>query len=147
MQHRPGTAQSADTAQPGSRGGVTGWRRGTSASIVVLVLVQAGLAGQFLYKDSGLVIVHRVVAEFLPLLSLALLVLSWAQIKDGVALPREELGVSLAVFVLVVAQTGLVFIGRSQPGIAAIHIPLGVLNFGVATQNALAIWARSRNAG
>lgn len=113
----------------------------------MLVLVQAGLAGQFLYKDSGLVSAHRVVAEFLPLLSLALLVLSWVQNKASVALPRGEFAVSLAVFVLVVAQTGLGFIGRSQPGIAAIHIPLGVLIFGLATQNAVSTWAGSRNAG
>ena len=37
-------------------------------------------------------------------------------IKNGDALPRGEFAVSLAVFVLVVAQTGLGFIGRSQPG-------------------------------
>lgn len=68
---------------------MTGWRRGMSASIVVLVLVQAGLAGQFLYMDSGLVSVHRVVAEFLPLLSLAFLVLSWC-ISKMVTRCREE---------------------------------------------------------
>ncbi len=148
MDDRLEAAHSADVSRRGSPGfGVTGWRRAVSASIVVLLLVQAGLAGQFLYRDSGLVSVHRVVAEFLPMLSLTLLVLSWLQIKDGVMLARGEFAVSLAVFVLVVAQTGLGFIGRSQPGIAAIHIPLGVLIFGFATQNAVAIWARRRNAG
>lgn len=126
---------------------MNGWRRGASALIAALVLVQAGLAGQFLYSDSGLLSVHRVVAEFLPLPSLALLAASWVHVKNRVALPRSEVAVSWAVFVLIVAQTGLGFIGRSRAGAAAIHIPLGVLVFGLATQNTFAIWTRQRSEG
>jgi hypothetical protein len=90
--------------------------------------------------------VHRIVAELLPLLSLTLIAVSWLQIKDGLAAPRADVAVSLAVFVLIVMRTGLGFIGRSKSDAASVHIPLGVLIFGLATQNAVAIWARSRDA-
>ena len=135
-----------DVSGAAGRTAASRWRRGMSTSIVVLVLVQAALAGQFLYESAGLVGIHRVVAELVPLVSVVLVVVTWLQIKDGVAVPRTDLGVSVAVLVLIVVQTGLGFAGRNKPGAAAVHIPLGVLIFGLATQNAVAIWASAREA-
>gem|GEM_PF-1435571 len=122
------------------------WCRGLSAAILLLVLVQAVLAGQFLYAGSGALSIHRVVAELLPLVSLSLLMVLWMELRNGNSMRKSVVAVSVAVFVLIVIQTGLGFVGRSTPGAAAIHIPLGVVIFGLATQNSLAIWSRARGA-
>lgn len=113
-----------------------------SAAILLLVLAQAVLAGQFLYAGPGASSIHRVAADVLPLLSLSLLVVLWIELRNGSIMRRSVAAVSLAVFALIVIQPGLGFVGRSTSGAAAIHVPLGVIIFGLTMQNALAIWSR-----
>jgi len=113
-------------------GGADRWRLVLAASIMVLVVAQAALAGQFLYRDAGALGVHRVIAEVVPVLALALVLVSrWParQAPPSSRLPR----VAAAILVLVIAQTGLGFVGRNSTFAAAVHVPLGVVIFGLVT--------------
>lgn len=136
------TDQGNETTVRLRRSSESDWCRGLSAAILLLVLAQAVLAGQFLYAGPGALSIHRVVAEVLPILSLSLLVVLWIELRNGSSMRRSVAAVSLAVFALIVIQTGLGFVGRSTSGAAAIHVPLGVVIFGLTIQNALAIWSR-----
>jgi hypothetical protein len=109
---------------------------------LVLVLIQAVLAGQFLYAEATLVDIHRVIAEALPLVAVALCVALWPgrAEEDG----RTLFGVAVGVTALMVVQTGLGFVGRTSTGGAAIHVPLGVLLFGAAVYLVMMVEARRR---
>ena len=104
-----------------------------AAAVAAIVLVQAALAGQFLFGTEGARSVHRVIGEGLFLLAGAAAFQGW-RIRDD----RQPLWwLSLALLALVVAQTGLGFAGREASGAAAMHVPVGVLTFGVALAAAL----------
>ena len=113
------------------------WARLLAWTTLVLVLIQAVLAGQFLYAEATLVDIHRVIAEALPLVSAALCVALWPgrAEEDG----RRLFGVAVGVTALMVVQTGLGFVGRTSTSGAAIHIPLGVLLFGGAVYIAMMV--------
>ena len=101
------------------------------ANVLTLgVLVQAVLAGQILTGRHWLVTSHRVIAEGLPLMAVALVVLAW---QNWRAHPNRRWVVNAAVaaFGLLVAQTGLGFIGRRSPAAIGLHIPLGVSLLGL----------------
>lgn len=102
------------------------------------ILIQASLAGQIITGHHWLVTSHRILAEFLPLPAAALVVVAWQvrdELRDGMAMVT-----SLAVaFALLMAQTGLGFIGRKSPAAIAIHVPLGVALLGLYTAVAVMI--------
>lgn len=101
--------------------------RAVAAALALLVLVQAVLAGQFLNGDGGRG-THRLIGEALGVVALAV---AAAGYRLRAADPdRWRLG--LALVVVVVAQTGLGFAGRDSTTAAALHVPLGVVAFGVA---------------
>jgi heme A synthase len=106
-----------------------------------LVLVQAVLAGQFLYAEAGLVAVHRVIAEALPLVSAALCVALWFRREEPRG--RKLFAAAVGVTALLIVQTGLGFAGRTSTGSAAIHVPLGVLIFGGTVSILVMIETRS----
>lgn len=107
----------------------------------VLVLLQSILAGQFLNGHSFLVRVHRAVgAQILPSLALAILVIA-------VVLRRQWRGWAVVAIAgsqlfLTVVQTGLGFAGRTRPGAAAIHVPIGVAIFGLTVLNLAWVYRR-----
>jgi hypothetical protein len=99
---------------------------GAAALLVLLVSVQAVIAGQFLFQGADIA-VHGYVgnASFMVGLVLA-----------GVAILGRlpiwlRIG-SIAVVLALFAQTGLGYVGRESGFAASWHIPLGVLTFGLA---------------
>lgn len=98
-----------------------------AATLAVLVLVQAALAGQFLTGEGGLG-THRLIGEALGLVALAVAVAGY-RLRT---VDRDRWWLGVALVVLVVAQTGLGFAGRDSTTAAALHVPLGVATFGAA---------------
>lgn len=101
--------------------------RAAAAVLAVLVLVQAVLAGQFLTGEGGRGM-HRLIGEALGLIALALAAAGY-RLR---AVDRDRWRLGLALIVMVIAQTGLGFVGRESSTAAALHVPLGVAMFGVA---------------
>lgn len=102
-------------------------------ALAALVLLQAGLAGQFLNRAPGARSVHRLIGELLGVVALALAAQGYRLRKAS----PQSWWLGVAVLVLVVTQTGLGFAGRDAAGAAALHIPVGVATFGVALLTAL----------
>lgn len=94
-----------------------------------MILLQAVFAGRFLFVDPDTVDVHEVVANILSGVVLAQL---------GIALlapftNRVSIRVwTLCLTVLIIAQTGLGYAGRDNSDLASLHVPLGVLLFGIS---------------
>ena len=98
--------------------------------ITILILAQAVLAGRFIFVDHDAVDIHQAVANALSVLVIAHLVLvlvtrtKWSQ--------RVPVLTALLT-ILVIVQTGLGYAGRGSADVLAIHLPVGVLTFGVAS--------------
>jgi hypothetical protein len=113
-----------------SRGLVSAFK-GLSHLTATLVLVQAVLAGLFISgEEPDALNWHEVVGNALFLvvtaqLALAFMVRSWSRFGLWAWV--------LALWVLVIAQTGLGYLGREHTLPVAFHVPLGVLLFGLAT--------------
>ena len=100
---------------------------GANVVVVVLILVQAMLAGQSLFGTASIT-VHgfvgnatfavAVVAAFLALLA---------------KVPVWVLSLDALLALLLFFQTGLGYVGRDSTLAASWHIPLGVTGFGLAT--------------
>lgn len=97
-----------------------------------LILVQALLAGRGWFVNYDLIATHGWVgnATFLVVIGqVALTFVAWRQQLAG----RVEVGLSMILLLLVVSQIGLGYTGRESATAAALHIPNGVLIFGVTT--------------
>lgn len=120
-----------DPAEGVAHGAVLlGSYRVLSTILLLAVLVQAALAGQFLNGSSDLVAVHRVLAEGIPIVALGLLGVAWVRHRSTATAVRPLLN-AVAIVVAVVVQTGLGFAGRDSTMAAALHVPLGVGLFGL----------------
>lgn len=117
------------------------WIEMGSTLVAFGILVQASLAGQIIAGNHSLVTAHRVVAEFLPVMSLALVVVAWMD-RGAYRHGKTMVGASIVAVVLLVAQTGLGFIGRSSVAAIGIHVPLGVALLGLYV--AMAMRARQQ---
>lgn len=102
-----------------------------SALLAGLVLMQSALAGQFLYTATGMRAAHRTIGEGLGLLGVALVVTAAKAWQVDRARSRL-LVTAVSMLVVLVAQTGLGFVGRDTPDAAALHVPLGVVAFAIA---------------
>lgn len=98
----------------------------TNGIVVVLVLVQAAIAGQFLFGD-GDIKVHGYIGNASFVFGL---------IAAGLSVAARMRGWVFALDVALVAalflQTGLGYVGRESTEAASWHIPLGVTTFGLA---------------
>jgi hypothetical protein len=99
--------------------------------IAGLVLVQAVLAGQFIYNDEpSLRDAHKGIGYLLFLLAAVQLAIAWFT-RDAW---RYRMAVWAAlVLLLMVAQIGLGDLGHENDDWAAIHIPVGVFAFSLAS--------------
>jgi hypothetical protein len=104
---------------------------GVSALTALLVLVQAVLAGRGWFVDPDFIDIHEIVANVVFLVALVQAVLAFVAMRRGLA-TRAVFGVAVAVVVLVVAQIGLGYGGRESDEAASLHIPNGVLIFGLS---------------
>jgi uncharacterized membrane protein YfbV (UPF0208 family) len=97
-----------------------------TAVVTVLVLVQAALAGQFLF-GTGDIEVHGYVGNASFALGVVAVVIAFAGRLSGLVV-----ALSTALVALLFAQTGLGYVGRESTTAASWHIPLGVTAFGVS---------------
>lgn len=102
-----------------------------SGASAALVLVQAMLAGRFIYVDPDLVDLHEIVANLLFLVVLAQGVVAYLAMSRGLA-TRADVAAAIALVALVTAQIGLGYSARDGGEAAALHVVNGVLVFGVA---------------
>jgi hypothetical protein len=102
-----------------------------SGLTAALVLVQAMLAGRFLYIDPDLIDVHEIVANIVFLSALAQAILAYLAMSRRLA-TRADLVAAVVLVVLVIAQIGLGYSGEEGGEAAALHVANGVLIFGVS---------------
>jgi cytochrome b561 len=103
--------------------------QGLSLLVAVIILLQAALAGHFLYREPGALEIHEMMGN-------TLFIIVIAQVATAVVLRRAAyrlfLLTSLLLF-LVVAQIGLGYLGRESSWAASLHITAGVFIFGLAS--------------
>lgn len=98
-------------------------------ALPVVVLVQAALAGQFLFEGNDVITLHGILGNVTFALSVVGLGATLVATRDdGLAF-----AVAVALTALTFAQVGLGYVGRETTAAAAWHIPLGVAIFGLAT--------------
>jgi hypothetical protein len=88
--------------------------------IPVSVLVQAALAGRFLF-EGGDIVLHGILGNITFALTVVGVVLVVAR-----GLPGRYFAVAVALLALTFAQVGLGYVGRETAAAAAWHIPNGV---------------------
>ena len=126
------TIQERTSHPVSSRAMVDRLLRPVAVLTAVLILVQALLAGRGWFIDYDLIATHGWVgnATFLVVIGQVVLAfVAWRQRLAG----GVELGLSVMLLLLVVSQIGLGYGGRESASAAALHIPNGVLIFGVTT--------------
>ncbi len=105
------------------------WRlqRAAAQLIVALILIQAFLAGRFLAFGGWTITVHGIIGNATFAVAAVLAVVAVVRRADVVAVLTP-----IALALLLTAQIGLGYAGRSSMGARAWHIPSGVLSFGIA---------------
>jgi hypothetical protein len=98
----------------------------STALVVVLVLVQAGIAGQFLFGDADIRL-HGYIGNA----SFALAVIA-AALAFFARVPGWLMLLSFVLVLALFSQTGLGYVGRDSTTAAAWHVFLGVTSFGVS---------------
>ena len=140
MQNAPST-----TPEPGTAKGQLTALRWLTATISVLVIVMAGLAGQGVWGgDRDLIAGHGYLGNgifALAAISAGIGFLAWQKGQIG----RANLILLGLVVVLLFAQIGLGYSGsRNESSLIAWHLPNGVLLMGASTLNAALLWLRPR---
>jgi len=100
---------------------------GTNVVVVILILVQAMLAGQSLFGSASIT-VHGFVGNA----TFAVAVVA-AFVALAAKAPVWVLSLDALLALLLFFQTGLGYVGRDSTLAASWHIPLGVTAFGLAT--------------
>ena len=98
--------------------------------IAVLIFAQAALAGRFLFVDHDAVDIHQAVANGLSVLVIVHVALA---LITRTKWSRRVPVLTALLAILVIIQTGLGYAGRESADVLAIHVPVGVLTFGVAS--------------
>ncbi len=117
----------------------------SSAILTALVLVQAILAGRGWFVNHEFIDVHGVVADVVVLAAVVQAVIAFLALRRRQA-GRTLFGLNLAILVLVVVQLGLGYAGRDSDTAASLHIPNGVLIFGLSVATTVLTWGRGRAA-
>lgn len=102
------------------------FRTAIPALLASLILGQAFLAGRHLFGSWGIA-AHGVIGNIAFMLGIALVAVNMAPPRN-----RTSLIASVAIALLLTAQIGLGYAGRTSLDAAAWHIPNGVLSFGLA---------------
>jgi len=120
---------------PPARPGAVLTRRVVVIALPALVLVQATLAGQYLFEGSDVIELHGILGNItFALTVLGVMATFVAARGDGLAF-----GVAVALMALAFAQVGLGYVGRETTAAAAWHIPVGVTIFGLSTYQLAAL--------
>ncbi len=98
--------------------------------ITILIFAQAVLAGRFLFVDRDAVDIHEVVATAISVLAIVHVILV---LVTRTKWSRRVPILTALLAILVIVQTQLGYEGRDSADVLAIHVPLGVFIFGVAS--------------
>ncbi len=108
----------------------------TSSLLAIGLVFQAFLGSSgFLQNRPNLVTVHEMVGNVAFLLAVAQVAIAFAGLQKGI-LPRGLVIASALIVVLVVAQLGLGYSGRTNLDARVWHLPNGVLLMGACTWSA-----------
>jgi hypothetical protein len=110
--------------------------------MTALILVQAILAGRGWFIDHDFIDIHGVVADVVVLVAIAQVAIAFLAVRRRQA-TRTLFGLSLAILVLVVVQLGLGHGGRDSGTAASLHVPNGVLIFGLSVATTVLAWGRA----
>ncbi|MEE9417048.1 MAG: hypothetical protein V3V01_17345 [Acidimicrobiales bacterium] len=105
-----------------------------AAILVILIGLQAVIAGQFLFGDWG-IDSHAALGNAAFTVAFLIAAIAFAKLDGAV---RRVIAV--VILVLLTAQIGLGYTTRTSGGAAALHIPLGVAVFGAVLYQLLAAW-------
>ncbi len=125
-----------------ARPGAYTWLRITSLLTLLLVLIQAVFAGRGLWFGGNAIDIHGGIANLTGLVVLAQLVLVFVAGLNG----RDKMPMvvtNIILFILVFVQFGLGYGGRDNATAASLHVPNGVLIFGVAAVAACLAWMKT----
>jgi hypothetical protein len=116
------------TAERGivQRAGLAVAHRALVIALPILVLVQAALAGQFMFGGEGRTL-HGVLGNISFTVTVLIVVLVVVRRRAGI-----EFAVAVALTAMAFAQVGLGYVGRDNLDAASWHVPLGVAIFGLA---------------
>lgn len=117
----------------------------SSAVMTVLVLIQAILAGRGWFINHTFIDIHAGVADLVVLVAIAQAVFAFRAVRRQQS-GRSLLWMSLAILVLVIVQVGLGYGGKDSGTAASIHVPNGVLIFGLSVATTVLSWGRGRTA-
>lgn len=143
MGQRSEMLQTARPAAPVSRTRAQAAFGITAGLMVLLVLVQAILAGRGWFVNHTFIDIHAGVADFVLLVAIVQVALAIVVAR------RRQISWSLValsglILVLVVAQIGLGYAGKNSGTAASIHVPNGVLIMGLTVATAVMAWGRRR---
>lgn len=135
---RENTASELTSKRPGAFRAL----RITAPLVLLLVLIQAVLAGRGLMYGGNAITIHGGIGDFTFLVALAQLILV---LSAGLRGSGKWLLIitNALLFVLVIVQLGLGYGGHDNAVAAWWHIPNGVFLFGVATVAACLAWMKS----
>ncbi|MFV1989381.1 MAG: hypothetical protein ACC652_01415 [Acidimicrobiales bacterium] len=108
--------------------------RAGAATLIVLVALQALIAGQHIFGEWGIVM-HGVIGNVVFTIALVMAAVAIFKLDS-----RTLVVVTVLMVILVSAQIGLGYSARESDSAAALHIPLGVATFGALTYQLLAAW-------
>lgn len=114
---------------PAARIGILLPFRVLAVLVAALILVQAALAGQWLFQgQTGAISIHGWLGNTSFLGAILLVILAVVGIRQsGGAWGRAELVLGIVLVLLMTAQLGLGYSGRASAAAASLHIPNGVL--------------------
>jgi hypothetical protein len=107
--------------------------RATTATLAVLVLVQAVFAGSFLAGHYNALMLHAVGARASTVLSVAQLIVLWLVSRTGG--PRRLVAIGALVTALLVAE-----FASGELRLTTLHVPLGVLLIMGIFQLTASVW-------
>ena len=125
---------STQTTVPASKASIVKGYIGCAHALVLLVLIQAVIAGNYerFGYGSWSIVPHGILGNVSFLLAVAAMVLTIVG-----KLPKRLLTIAVVLVVLMTAQIGMGYSVENNETLGAWHIPLGVLIFG------LAVWQSS----
>lgn len=115
------------------------WFRWLSTATAVLILLQAIMAGQFLFRASEFPHLrqdHGMVGNLIFLVVIAQVILAVLGLQRRLW-GSNILVINAVILLLIFVQVGLGYGGRSSVFAASLHVPNGVLLFGIAVLNAV----------
>lgn len=131
--------QSSQTTNPSPLWTAVRW---ISAIIALGIIVMAVLIGQGVWGgERNLIPGHGHLGNALFGLAAVQFVLAVVlNLRKGI--PAAHMVITFALLVLLLAQAGLGYSGRSDSSLIAWHVPLGVTLMGMSTFNAALAWLR-----